>query len=747
MWFLVLGFPVGIVGGVLFPEENAGLSPFLLLVLACCGLGFARTKISGPAKRTLTVLLLFLTTGAGWQWGAISSLKLAPWALPPDAYFLTGEVVELPSDRFYSQRLKVRMECLGVKPDHCEGYRRPWLQALWGQSVYAHINLPRELDLVPGARVRFRVRFSNIETADNPAEFDVHRWLLSQHVVAQFVLISGSNPKILDQSWFSVDRFRLRVNRYLAQQQDSGPPAELSPYAVILALVTGDRSLMSDLHWDVFNRTGTSHLVAISGLHIGLVAAFIIGCTQPLLRRWHWFTDRYPASHGSIVIALAGALIYAAVAGFAFPVQRAVIMLTVFVALKLSGRIQQRWFALALAFCLVLTWDPVACVSLGFWLSFVAVYLIIWVVGGSAIIASPVRVWVRVQVGLLIGLAPILLWQVQATSLVSMLTNLIAVPVVGFLVVPFALLWVLLWGVFGASADVVLVVLSGLVKAIIALLEQAAAWEWSIWSVGASHWTDMVLAMAGVLWLCSAGVPGRLWGLILLAPIFLAHSQGYGLTVLQSKQLQMAIYLPDRVVFVSDSHWPQIVPDWHEKLLRYWGLQMPAALVPVEQGAELWRAEGLVATEYRLERNWLGQAVVEKVIYQDVCGSRHPLRYGVVTLSALVAKGNSRYCALQWNMAGQTGLFWPAAEQGIRGAMLSSTEPLPPSASLLVLEAGPRLRIEQFMKQVPASESQVVLLGDWDAEYENSDWLTEKLDRGLLHNLNQDGFFYIALKK
>ena len=147
---------------------------------------------------------------------------------------------------------------------------------------------------------------------------------------------------------------------------------------LVQALSLGERSAIPPDQWEVLTRTGTNHLVAISGLHVGLVAGFAFLVTR---RLWTWsprLTLALAAPRAATVAALGAALGYSALAGFSISTQRSLIMLAVLLGALYWGRTARPFAALILALGLVLALDPQALLSYGFWLSFGAVAALLY---------------------------------------------------------------------------------------------------------------------------------------------------------------------------------------------------------------------------------------------------------------------------------------------------------------------------------------------------------------------------------
>lgn len=744
MWTLVLGIPLGIVFGVaLLPALSTKIVSIILLLAAVFALlyGWSRSVQQGARHgrnyRLWNTLALLVCMAVGGALGSTAVQRCQSLPLVAgQSYFITGKVTGVPVWGKFSRRYRINASCIGTKAGECDqlAIHTPFWPVV--VEVTASGGQP---DLLPGQLVQLRVRAKQSRHQNSPAAFDVQRWSLTTHTVARMALVKGEPVQVLTESLFSIDRFRSDLNRYLMARKEPSGLAGIAAYPVILALVSGDRSLMSDRHWDIFNRTGTTHLVAISGLHIGLVATFIILVTSPLFRRWRWFTHRFPASHGAVFVAWWVALLYTAMAGFALPTQRALIMLTVFVILKLLGRAGQLWFGLAAAFCVVLLWDPLACLSMGFWLSFTAVYLILWLVGGEITRSSVTTQWLRVQLGLFVGLAPVLLWTVHSVSLVSAFTNAVAIPVIGFVVVPLSLLWALLWSVLGEGAGFLLETSAYLLDGLLWLLQESASWRYSVWTVGEHSIGSMVLAMVGVLWLASAGVPGRLWGVVLMLPLLMPQTQGEGVYVMGEGSGRLVLQQEEQVVSISRSHWPQLVAGWQSDLMRHWGVDVPVGVIPVENSKALWLAGQGVVSHFPLSTNVLGARQLDRLHYQSQCeGVFHR---GSVRITPLtLADSKPEPCALVLEWPGSRWLYWPVSGTRQQRALLKQWSAERFDVIVLDLGKGKRVDVGVF-GLLKAQRNQVISLQSVPEE-------TAKLmeQQGIsLHTVVEDGYYFQPL--
>jgi competence protein ComEC len=214
----------------------------------------------------------------------------------------------------------------------------------------------------------------------------------------------------------------------LAQQKISA-----DSLALVKALTLGDRSSLSTSQWQVLAQSGTAHLMAISGLHIGLVAGMIYWLAFQCWLRIPY--NSYSAPQVAAVCSFLAALSYAALAGFSIPTQRALVMVSVFMLTILLRRHVKSLDIFAIALLVVLLIDPMAVLSVGFYLSFLAVFCIIYVLSGRLGRENRFLSSLKLHFVVGLGLLPVLLFFFQQASLVSPVANFLAIPIVSFLVV------------------------------------------------------------------------------------------------------------------------------------------------------------------------------------------------------------------------------------------------------------------------------------------------------------------------
>ncbi len=372
----------------------------------------------------------------------------------------------------------------------------------------------------PGERWCFTARLKRPHGGANPHGFDYEAWLLERGIRATGTIRARHVvARIDDFVWrpgYLIERLRDRVReRFLRELPDA-------PYAgVLIALAIGDQRSIPAAQWQVFNRTGVTHLVSISGLHVTMVAALCGLLAGWLWRRSERLMLRLPAQKAAVLAAWLAALAYALLAGFEVPAQRTLYMLSV-VALSLwSGRNLGASRTLLLALLTVLLMDPWAVLATGFWLSFGAVAVLFF--AGSARLGETgserrwhavLKQWGVTQWAVTIGSVPLLLLFFQQFSLVSPLANAVAVPVVSFVITPLALVYALLPWAPLLHLD------HWLLSQLMTLLEWLAGWP--MWQQPAPPLWATLLAVLGVGWLLlPRGFPARWTGFFLLLPALL----------------------------------------------------------------------------------------------------------------------------------------------------------------------------------------------------------------------------------
>lgn len=370
------------------------------------------------------------------------------------------------------------------------------------------------IELRAAMALALEVRLKAPRGLANPAGFDYERWLFSERYGATGYVRSGTTAAMLERGlarrWLA---FRATLAERIAALATSSDAR-----ALVIALAIGDRSRLERGHWRVLRETGTNHLVAISGLHVGIVATWLFVVMRRLWLRAPMALAVYDIEAASVV-SLAGAALYAAIAGFSVPTQRALIMLAVALALVVSRRAAVMVSGIAIATVIVMILDPLAILSSGFWMSFGAVVVLSTLArrphtqrSRAAAIVLRVREAVSAQWGITIGLAPIIAVAFGELSLAAPFVNLIAIPVFALFLVPLMLVATVCLAV-GLPAEWLIMLASSCADWVFLGLQWSVAAGLGTVTVPGLTIVPAVLLLAGVAVALSAQpLPGRFLG-------------------------------------------------------------------------------------------------------------------------------------------------------------------------------------------------------------------------------------------
>ncbi len=304
-------------------------------------------------------------------------------------------------------------------------------------------------ELGPGDRVAFVGKIRNTRNFQNPGGFDYERFMAYQGILASSHTAS-KNLVILQKektSGFSqrVENLRKRISGKIDRTGIDNSSA-----AVLKALVVGDRSGIDDSLRDAFNRAGMGHLLAISGLHVGIVASFFFLFFSRLLSFSRTVLDKAWVYKGAALLCLAPVIFYGLIAGMSPSTQRAVLMVVVFLSAILIERENDPANTLAIAALLILIADPPALFGVSFQLSFGAVAAILF---GFKSFSNLLRgedgktsTWKKLvaffmtSIFAITGTLPLVMYYFNQFSLIGPAANFVLVPLVGYVAVPAGLI-------------------------------------------------------------------------------------------------------------------------------------------------------------------------------------------------------------------------------------------------------------------------------------------------------------------
>jgi competence protein ComEC len=380
----------------------------------------------------------------------------------------------------------------------------------------------------PGDSLAVTARLRPPRGARNPGGFDYERWLLANDYGATGYVRSGAVTSAVDDGLVT----HWRTFRASLAERIGAASADADGAALLTALALGERFRFTEQHWTDFRRTGTSHLVAVSGMHVAL-----LGIAVFVALRFLWLRLPAPLASFDLEVAAGASLVatvyYAALTGFAVPAQRSLVMIAIALAVLASRRRIGAAQVVAVTLVAVLVFDPFAPLAASFWLSFVAVAVLLALAAPRPLPRrEPGRVqrgarlvleFARLQWWIGFALLPLTAWHFGEISLVGPLVNLVAIPFFNACLVPLAVLATL-----GLSFDVVadwavpavhaVAVLAGdTARALHTLAElRGAAIGLPVPPASAAA----AAALAVVLAVCGAGLPANRLAWLALLPMW-----------------------------------------------------------------------------------------------------------------------------------------------------------------------------------------------------------------------------------
>lgn len=483
VWALAwsLGVAIQLAQPALWPSTVYG---------ALVGLALALTIVAGLRSVFFAALaaatLGFAVAGC---WGGVAVQQLLSSEFEGRDIQVVGVVSGLPRELAQGQRFLFDVDEAQVDGQKVTLPRRlalGWYETRRGTN---HV-----IPVKAGQRWRLQVRLKRPHGLMNPHGFDHELFLLEQGIGATGYVRDEAAQRLGQPGW-GLQPLRQWVRDAIAARVSDPRLA-----GVLAGLVVGDQSAIDRDDWALFRATGITHLVSISGLHVTMLAWLASAVAQFLWRRHPRAALWCPAPLAARWVGLLVAVAYAFFAGWGVPAQRTVWMLTVVTLLYSTGR---RWpwpLVLLLAAVVVTALSPWALLQPGFWLSFTAVGLLM----ASDTTAAPstpaqsrwrslwTQVWsrgLRTQVVATVGLAPLSLVFFQQLSLVGFVANLVAIPVISFLVTPLALLGVVLPPLWSVAAQAV--------SLLTQFLGFLAAIPGVLWTVPASPWWAQGAALLG----------------------------------------------------------------------------------------------------------------------------------------------------------------------------------------------------------------------------------------------------------
>jgi len=501
MFLSVLAF----LAGDLYLQTVAHLPP--LILSAAVGIGvlcfiFCKqfSSLFGKQGQSIKLhyVLLFLF---GWAYSAWYAQQHLSWSL---------------TSKMETKPIQVRGIITSLPLLDANGTRFEFVMQQGGHLRLTWRQAPQPLRA--GDEWLLTARLKRIHGMQSPGAFDFEAWAIQKNLRATgYVMTNGS--QLLSHKWYRypLNQLRQHLQEKIIQYLPASPTA---PW--LLALMLGEKEGIPSEQWQILRNTGTNHLMAIAGLHIGMMALFIYTIINWLWRRSYRLVLMLPANHAAAIGALSAAFLYSALAGFSIPTQRAFIMLTIITVAWLMRRQMPAWHVWGLTMFGVLLLNPLNTLVESFWLSFGTIALIIYGMDGRVKPRGWWWKWGRVQWVIGLGLVPVSLVFFQSFSLVSFVANTIAIPWLSFAILPFCLLSSIFLFILPALGAGFLWIADKSLAGLWLLLTWFSHYSHAVWYQAVPNYFILLLAVLGcLLLLLPRGIPGRWLGVIWCAPLFL----------------------------------------------------------------------------------------------------------------------------------------------------------------------------------------------------------------------------------
>ena len=533
------GLVAGAMASLLLPWPTPW--PLSAAVLVLGALAWRRAAV----PRALAALLAGFGL-AGLHAAFALTLQLPPGAGRVEAR-VTATVVDLPVHEARRTRFHVRVDAVhGPAPRGLEPGRH--LRLAWYEPFRSDEHDPRRHALRAGETWQFVVRVRAPRGLRNPGGVDAERHALAQRLAGTGYLADAAGARRVAPAHGLV-AWRDAMSRRIATRV-SAPSSRF-----VRALALGDTRGLHDADWNLLRANGLTHLIAISGFHVGLVAGFFALAARALWWLVPAWGRRVPAPIAAALGGVVGALVYAAAAGFALPTLRTALMIAVVAGARGWRRPVRIGDSLALAAVAIVVVDPLALLSAGFWLSFAGVAWLVWCLPHGP--SRPLRDFVSAQAVATVGLLPLGVALFGQASLAGPLANLVAVPWWSLVVVPLALVGTGLETVVAGSGAWAWRAAACAFDAIWPLFVRLGESPLALWWLPEARWYALPLALVGAFWLLlPRGVPGKWLALLLWLPLLLpdrrlpAHGEadievidvGQGLSVLVRTSRHALLY-------------------------------------------------------------------------------------------------------------------------------------------------------------------------------------------------------------
>ena len=468
-------------------QSVAHLGYWLLLGGILVFTGIALRKLSKVA-----VLMSLLGLGISW-----ASISIYFWSLSNNSLVaqvqkteLTGYVCGIPSSFGNNQRFDF---CLTNINEQSVGlFSSNKVRLNW----YSYSGKPLPV-VNAGEAWMFNVKLKPIHGKANPGSIDSEKWMVSNDYVGSGSIKNGKEIA-LDDKFFQRHYHKARQSIFDALSSVS---TGFDNPGFVQAILLGEKQNIAPEQLEAFQNTGTSHLLAISGLHVGIAALWSYWIVSGLWRLSNRLCLRVPAQTAGQYGAIIGAIGLLLVSGMGLPAQRACTMLVLFIMSKRMFRHYSLKRVLGFTIILLGLINPLAILSVSFWLSFFAILVISMVISRKFLVSSKISAWFSVNWHLFLMMLPITLLFFSYYSVGSLIANLLLIPLVSFAITPLAYLGSITLGLSVEFGQLLLSGVDMLVTLMFKLQTLIGAADWLVIQSAPSTLVVILIFLATGFWL------------------------------------------------------------------------------------------------------------------------------------------------------------------------------------------------------------------------------------------------------
>ena len=417
---------------------------FFFILLACLCLYFIYNKYNNNNNNNnnknklhyiSTIVLAFIFQVIWTNYHAQHRLS---WQLPAryhnQVVAIQGEITGVPFYDIKSQEAKflVLAQELCLKSNACQKLASRQTIKLYGQ-----LKLAKNQALKAGDSIQISAKIKKPSGVSNPGGYDLEKNHFFNQIKAHGSIQNQQLIAYQAGSSFKLDNLRQYISDKMLESLEYD-----SLSGMLIGLTIGISDKISSSQWAILRNTGTTHLIAISGLHISLIGGLIFGLMTVIWRRVPRFLLWMPAKIASAYLTLIFTWGYGFLAGMSIATERACLMMTALMLAIIFKLRMSAAFIFSASIIFILFFEPFSVLTLGFWLSYLAIGVLIFATGNRLRFTRERLSWkiMRPQLAVFMGMLPVSLYFFQSVSLIAPLVNVIAIPWVSFVVTPVCLL-------------------------------------------------------------------------------------------------------------------------------------------------------------------------------------------------------------------------------------------------------------------------------------------------------------------